>query len=150
MVPDYMKIKVEIKCADSRLYPQRVHDSDAGADLRSTESHEIYPGDVKLIDTGVAIKIPVGYVGLVVPRSSMGKVRVMLANTIGVIDAAYRGNIKVLLANDGEDPFIVTEHDTRIAQLLITPVMLAQFVPFSQGTWDDTGRSVGGFGSTGA
>lgn len=149
MVPDYMKIKVEIKCTDSRLAPQRAHESDAGADLRSTESIDIYPGEMHLVDTGVAIKVPVGYVGLVVPRSSMGKVRVMLANTIGVIDADYRGNVKVLLANDGENPFSITGADTRIAQLMIVPVMLAQFVPFSQGTWDDTGRSVGGFGSTG-
>lgn len=148
-VPAFLKTKVEVKCTDSRLYPVRAHSSDAGADLRSTSDHEIYPGESALVDTGVAVKIPVGYVGLVVPRSSMGKVRIMLANTVGVIDADYRGNIKVMLANDGENIFYVKEADTRIAQLIITPVMLATFVPFERGTWEDTERGSGGFGSTG-
>jgi len=148
-VPKFMQTEIEVKCTSPLLFPERAHASDAGADLRSAASHEIYPGEMDLIDTGVAIKIPVGYVGIVAPRSSMGKVRVSLANTIGVIDADYRGNIKVMLVNEGEDPFIIKEADTRIAQLMIVPVVLAKFVNFEKGTWDDTARSTGGFGSTG-
>lgn len=149
MVPEYMKLKINIKCNDPALYPQRVHESDAGADLRSSEDVEIYPGETKLVDTGVAIQIPYGMAGLVVPRSSMGKIRVMLANTVGVIDSDYRGNIKVLLANDGDDIFDIKAKDTRIAQLLIVPVLLAEFVKYTGDNWDNTARGVGGFGSTG-
>lgn len=141
--------KVEVMCYDSRLMPQRAHSTDAGADLRSTEPLEIYPGEMALVNTGVSIKIPLGYVGMVAPRSSMGKVRVTLANTLGIIDSDYRGNIKVLLVNEGTDPFIIKDCDTRIAQLLIVPVMLAEFVHYDGSTWNDTARDTGGFGSTG-
>lgn len=140
---------VDMKCEDSRLYPQRAHDTDAGADLRSNQDYEIYPGEMTLVDTGVALKIPGGYVGLVVPRSSMGKVDVSIANTVGVIDADYRGNILVRLVNRGEDPFIIKAYDTRIAQLIIMPILLAQFSPWKGAAWDDTARGTGGFGSTG-
>lgn len=149
MVPKYMIVDVEVNCPDSRSMPVRAHDSDAGADLRSINSCEVYPGEIQLVDTGVAIKIPVGFVGMVVPRSSMGKVRVGLANTVGIIDSDYRGNIKLMLVNDGVDPFIVKALDTRIAQLIIMPVVLANFVQFNNGMWDETARSTGGFGSTG-
>jgi dUTP pyrophosphatase len=71
---------------------------------------------------------------------------------VGVIDADYRGNIMVRLLNEGSEPYEVNAYATRIAQLIIMPVMLAEFRVFDPnvtGLWDDTERSTGGFGSTG-
>jgi dUTP pyrophosphatase len=132
--------------------PLRAHPTDAGADLFSTETKMLYPGGMYLFNTGVSVKIPSGYVGLVVPRSSQGKIKISIANTVGVIDADYRGNIMVRLLNEGSEPYEVNAYATRIAQLIIMPVMLAEFREFDPnvtGLWDDTERSTGGFGSTG-
>jgi len=147
-IPEYMQREVPMKLSPGAIAPERAHPSDAGADLRALEDYVIDPGFLKLIDTGVAVKIPVGCVGLVFPRSSMGKIRVTLANGTGVIDSDYRGNIKVMLVNEGNDPFVITKAETKIAQLVIMPIILANFVPF-ENTWDDTVRGTGGFGSTG-
>lgn len=147
-VPEYMQREVPMKLSPGAIAPDRAHSSDAGADLRALEDHVIDPGFLKLIDTGVALKIPVGCVGLVYARSSMGKIRVTLANGTGVIDSDYRGNIKVMLVNEGNDPFIITKAETKIAQLVIVPIILANFVTLDS-KWDDTVRGTGGFGSTG-
>ncbi len=142
---------VTIKLDDPRAMPYRAHPTDAGADLFSNAKVALYPGESKLIDTGVAVKVPVSYVGLVYNRSSQGKIRVSIPHSVGVIDSDYRGNIKVLLVNNGEDPYFIEQYTTRIAQLVITPVVLAEFHVFDPtitGLWDDTSRGTGGFGST--
>lgn len=151
-IPRFMQVPVDIKLDDPKLMPVRAHASDAGADLFSKDSIEIYPGEMKLVDTGISVKIPLGHAGLVFNRSSQGKIKVQIANGTGVIDSDYRGNIKVLLANNGDDPYKIEAANTRIAQLVIVPVVLAQFRVFDDsiiGRWDDTVRSTGGFGSTG-
>lgn len=148
-IPKYMQQIVMIKSSSPKLQPDRAHITDAGADLRSTTDVEIYPGELKMVDTGVSVAIPVGYVGLVFNRSSQGKIEVQLANAVGVIDSAYRGNIKVLLKNNGEDRYIIKAEDTRIAQLVITPIVLAYFEEYSGDNWENTSRGTGGFGSTG-
>jgi dUTP pyrophosphatase len=145
-------IPITIKLDDPRCTPVRAHPSDAGCDLVSKESITIYPGDQHLLDTGLAVKIPKNHVGLVFNRSSQGKLRVQIANGTGVIDSDYRGNIKVLLINNGLDPYVITEFNTRIAQLVIMPILLPEFRVFNPnvtGLWDDTIRGTGGFGSTG-
>ena len=130
--------------------PQRAHRTDAGADLFAwfPETHdqeiEIYPGEQKLVDTGIAIKIPEGFVGLIYNRSSQGKKGITIPHSVGVIDSDYRGNLKVLLKNISEDPYTIMQGD-RIAQLVIQPVQLVDFVD----SWNDTQRGTGGFGSTG-
>jgi dUTP pyrophosphatase len=141
-----------IQCLVSKgaKLPQRQHHYDAGADLFAwmpeelNQEIEIYPGDQKLIDTGIAVKIPHGFVGLVYNRSSQGKKGIQIPHSVGVIDAEYRGNIKVLLKNIGEDPYKIQCND-RIAQLVVQRVELCSFVD----TWNDTHRGTGGFGSTG-
>lgn len=151
-IPRFMQVPVDIKLDDPKLMPVRAHPSDAGADLFSKQSLDIYPGELKMVDTGVSVKIPLGHVGLVFNRSSQGKIKVQIANGTGVIDSDYRGNIKVLLANNGDDPYKVVEFSTRIAQLVIVPVVLAEFRVFDpsvMGLWEDTKRGTGGFGSTG-
>ena len=141
---------IETKLSDPRAAPIRAYQSDAGADLMSTQEFMLYPGYMKMLDTGVSVKIPVGFVGLVFNRSSQGKIEVQLANGTGIIDSAYRGNIKVLLKNNGENAYFIRAFETRIAQLIITPVVLARFVPTTdEANWEDTDRGTGGFGSTG-
>ena len=129
--------------------PKRAHSTDAGADLFAwfeddTQEIEIYPGEQKLVDTGVAVKIPVGFAGFVYNRSSQGKKGISIPHSVGVIDSDYRGNIKVILKNIGEDPYKIERGD-RIAQLVIQEVALASFTDI----WNDTSRGSGGFGSTG-
>lgn len=135
-----------IQClvTDKAFLPRRANPTDAGADLMSTENCEIYPGEQKLVDTGVAVKIPQGYAGFVFNRSSQGKKGITIPHSVGVIDADYRGNIKVILKNIGEDPYEIQRGD-RIAQLVIMPVVLTDFTDI----WNDTERGTGGFGSTG-
>lgn len=145
-------IPVKVKLSDPRCMPVRAHATDAGCDLISVEDKVIYPGDQFLLDTGFAIKIPKNFVGLVYNRSSQSKVRVQIANGTGIIDSDYRGNIKVMLVNNGLDPYHITAYTTRIAQLVIAPILIPKFEVFDPnviGTWDDTTRSTGGFGSTG-
>ena len=139
-------IRPSIKCKveDKAFLPRRANPTDAGADLMSTETLEIYPGEQKLVDTGVAVKIPEGYAGFVFNRSSQGKKGITIPHSVGVIDADYRGNIKVILKNIGEDPYKIEQGD-RIAQLVVVPVALCDF----EDIWNDTERGTGGFGSTG-
>lgn len=138
------KPAIKCKVEDKAFLPKRANPTDAGADLMSTEDCEIYPGEQKLVDTGVAVKIPEGYAGFVFNRSSQGKKGITIPHSVGVIDADYRGNIKVILKNIGEDPYKIERGD-RIAQLVVVPVVLCEF----EDIWNDTERGTGGFGSTG-
>jgi dUTP pyrophosphatase len=124
--------------------PERAHYDDAGADLFSYEDLEIYPNEQKLVDTGIAIKIPHGFAGFVYNRSSQGKKGITIPHSVGVIDSGYRDTIKVLLKNIGDDPYKIATGD-RIAQLVIQKVELVGF----KDIWNDSTRGTGGFGSTG-
>lgn len=124
--------------------PYRAHPTDAGADLFSNEDLEIYPNEQKLVDTGIAIKIPHGFAGFVYNRSSQGKKGITIPHSVGVIDSGYRDTIKVLLKNIGDDPYKIATGD-RIAQLVIQKVELVGF----KDIWNDSTRGTGGFGSTG-
>lgn len=141
---------IKVRLADPKAAPLRAHTSDAGADLFSTTTEMLYPGGMLTIDTGVSIAIPTRYVGLVCSRSGQGKIRVSLTNSIGVIDSEYRGNIKIMLLNEGDEPYEINKYATKVAQLMIVPILLPAFSPF-EGTleeWMDTDRGSNGFGST--
>ena len=140
----YIEQTIECRVDDAAFLPQRAHPNDAGADLKSTENLEIYPGEQKLVDTGVAVKIPEGYGGFIFNRSSQGKNGITIPHSVGVIDSDYRGNIKVILKNIGTEPYRIAI-GSRIAQLVIMPVLLCGFVD----AWNDTDRGTAGFGSTG-
>jgi len=135
---------IHCRVDDAAFLPCRAHPTDAGADLKSTETCEIYPGEQKLVDTGVAVKIPEGYGGFIFNRSSQGKKGITIPHSVGVIDSDYRGNLKVLLKNISGERYTVNTGD-RIAQLVVMPVLLCGFVD----AWNDTERGTGGFGSTG-
>lgn len=127
--------------------PAYSRDGDAAVDLRASESCYIKAGAVRLVDTGVRVAIPGGYVGLVCPRSGMAcKHEVTVINSPGVIDPNYRGSIKVGLVNHNSVGFDIREGD-RIAQLLIMPVTRVTFEQVEE--LDDTERGADGFGSSG-
>ena len=141
-------MKINFTCQDPRLTPKRANPTDAGADLRATEDTWINPGTTAMIDTGVAVAIPPYNVGLVFNRSSQGKQGIKIPHSVGVIDSDYRGNIKVLLENTSEVPYKIEGFNTRIAQLVIVPIVLVEYVLAD--TLPSTVRGTGGFGSTGA
>jgi dUTP pyrophosphatase len=142
--------KLQCQLQPGAKLPQRAHPDDAGADLAAwlpegVAQIEIYPGEQKMVDTGVALKIPPGYAGFVYNRSSQGKQGITIPHSVGIIDASYRGTVKVILKNLGEDPYVIKTGD-RIAQLVIQRVELVGFEDW----WNDSNRGTGGFGSTGA
>ncbi|MCM6763330.1 dUTP diphosphatase [Rathayibacter sp. ZW T2_19] len=128
--------------------PGYAHPGDAGADLLSTEDVVLEPGERASVGTGVAIALPEGHVGFVVPRSGLAfKHGITIVNAPGTIDAGYRGEIRVALLNtDTERAYRVTAGD-RVAQLVIVPVVRARFTPVDE--LPESVRGLGGFGSTG-
>ena len=120
---------------------------DAGLDLRASEAVTLEPGDRRLVPTGLAVAIPEGHAGLVLPRSGLAMQKgVTVLNAPGLIDSGYRGELKVLLVNHGLGA-IAIEHGERIAQLVIQPVTHARLVEVDR--LPDSARGEGGFGSTG-
>jgi dUTP diphosphatase len=137
-----------VKLNEKATLPTRVHDNDAGLDLYAAESARLAPGARVSVGTGLAVQIPDGVGGLVLPRSGLAlKQGVTLINSPGLIDPGYRGEVRVLLLNtDRTLEFQVSPGD-RIAQLLLVPVAHAR--PFQADALDDSTRGEGGFGSTG-
>lgn len=128
--------------------PGYAHPGDAGADLYLREAVTLAAGERRLVPTGVAVAIPEGYVGLVHPRSGLAfRAGLSIVNAPGTIDAGYRGEIKVCLINLDPSASIALERGDRIAQLVIQPVIRADFVEVD--TLDETDRGHGGHGSTG-
>ena len=127
--------------------PARAREHDAGLDLYAAEAVTLEPGARALIGTGIALAIPEGYAGLVLPRSGLAlRHGVTLLNTPGLIDAGYRGEVKVLLVNHGRVAAAIARGD-RIAQLVIQRVEPAELVEVEDLPSSD--RGAGGFGSTG-
>ncbi|MBL3700378.1 dUTP diphosphatase [Leucobacter luti] len=138
---------VEIQIRAERA-PRYAHADDAGADLMAAEAVTLAPGERALVGTGVAIALPEGYAGFVVPRSGLAaKHGITVVNSPGTIDAGYRGEIKVTLLNTDREAEFVVEAGDRIAQLIIMPVSRAVFVPVAE--LPESVRGTGGFGSTG-
>lgn len=129
--------------------PSQAHDDDAGYDLCAAHDAELAPGGGRaLVRTGLAVAIPPGRGGFVLPRSGLAlRHGVTLLNSPGLIDPQYRGELKVLMVNtDPAEPYSVRRGD-RVAQLVIQPV---EYVEWSVvGSLDETGRDTFGFGSTG-
>lgn len=128
--------------------PAQAHAGDAGMDLHADEAAHIDPGDRVSVGTGVAVAIPDGYAGFVLPRSGLAADHgITLVNTPGLIDAGYRGELRVLLLNtDRVRAFQVMPGD-RIAQLVVLKVEAPELAEV--GELSETARGEGGFGSTG-
>jgi dUTP pyrophosphatase len=129
--------------------PAAAHPGDAGLDLRSTVDVDVGPGQRVLVPTGVAVAIPDGHAGFVLPRSGLASKRgLTLANSPGLIDAGYRGEVTCAVVNlDGSASVRIAKGD-RIAQLVIVPI--ADVEPVWADELPDSERGSGGFGSTGA
>ena len=128
--------------------PTRAHDGDAGYDLHAAEAATIGPGERASVGTGIAVAIPEGQAGLVIPRSGLAaRHGISVVNAPGLIDSGYRGELRVLLLNtDRSEPFTIEPGD-RIAQLVLVRVEAEELEEVDE--LDETVRGVGGFGSTG-
>ena len=141
-----------MKLSFKRIHPDAVlpsyaHPGDAGMDVRSVEDLVIPAGGRVLVHTGLVAVIPEGYELQVRSRSGLAlKSGVAVLNSPGTVDAGYRGEIGVILANFGDGGFVVKKGD-RVAQLVTAPVTVAEI--FETDSVDATDRGAGGFGSTG-
>ncbi len=142
-------IQLPIKRLDPSVeLPSYAYSGDAGLDLRANEDVTLAPYERKLVSTGLAIAIPEGYAGFLQPRSGMALKRgLSLANTPGLIDAHYRGELKVIAVNLDAHESIHIERGERIAQLVIQKVPVVNLVEVDE--LDETDRGAGGFGSSG-
>lgn len=143
------ELNVSIKRLDPSVQlPSYAYEGDAGLDLRANETVTIAPFERVLIPTGLAIGLPDGYAGFVQPRSGLAlKLGLSIANTPGLIDAHYRGELKVIAVNLDAHETIVIERGERIAQLVIQQVPVVHLVEVDE--LDETDRGTGGFGSSG-
>jgi dUTP pyrophosphatase len=142
-------IRLEVQRLDPGLpLPSYAREGDAGLDLYAVETVTLAPGARAAVGTGIAVAIPSGCAGFVLPRSGLAlRHGLSLVNTPGLIDAGYRGEIRVVLVNhDLEAPVTLARGD-RIAQLVIQRVETAELVEVP--TLPSTARGAGGFGSTG-
>ena len=148
--PDVRAPRVAVRRLDPDLpLPSYAHPGDAGLDLYAREAVSLKPGERALVPTGIAVALPEGHVGLVHPRSGLAaRHGVTLVNAPGTIDAGYRGEIKVILANTDPHEPVHLERGSRIAQLLVQRVETAQIVEVDE--LPPSVRGSGGFGSTGA
>jgi dUTP pyrophosphatase len=136
------------KLKENAVLPTRAHEGDAGLDLHACEEAHIGPGERWSVGTGVAVEIPAGHAGLVLPRSGLAREHgISLVNAPGLIDSGYRGELRVLLLNnDPAEIFRVAVGD-RIAQLVLVPIAFAE--PVEAAALAESARGEGGFGSSG-
>jgi dUTP pyrophosphatase len=128
--------------------PLRAHPGAAGCDLFAAEAAQLEPGQRASVGTGIAVEIPEGSAGLVLPRSGLAaKHGISVVNAPGLIDAGYRGEVRVLLLNTDRDETFAIEPGDRIAQLVIVEVGDAE--PLEAESLAESARGEGGFGSTG-
>ena len=143
-----MNLRVRRLDPAARL-PTQAHDGDAGLDLRGLEAFELGPGERALVPTGLAVEIPPGYAGLVLPRSGLAaRHGIALVNAPGLIDSGYRGELAVLLLNTDREATFRAEAGDRIAQLVVVQAEAPRVVEVEALT--ETARGGGGFGSSGA
>lgn len=151
LVSGRQTVKVKItKLNPDAIIPEYAHVTDAGCDVCAVEEVTIGAGETKIVKTGLAVAIPVGYEIQVRPRSGLSyKTKLRVANAPGTIDTDYRGEIGIIINNTGDTPYVV-DKGMKIAQLLIAPTPMI--------TWEEvdsveelgsTDRGAGGFGSTG-
>lgn len=138
---------INIKLTGTTPCPSYAKPGDAGFDLslNITESVTLQPDQTTKVGFGIAMEIPEGYFGLVVPRSSLAKRNLMLCNTVGIIDSGYRGEILAFIRNVGTTEETLNPAD-RLFQLALIPVIQVAFNPVEQ--LSETARGEGGFGST--
>lgn len=147
MTPDSLDLPIK-RLDPSVELPCYAYAGDAGLDLRSSEELDLRPHERRLVSTGLAIAIPEGYAGFVMPRSGLAlREGLSMANTPGLIDSHYRGELKVCAVNLDATNSIHIERGERIAQLVILKVPTVSLREVQE--LDKTDRGTGGFGSSG-
>jgi dUTP pyrophosphatase len=142
-----MTLRVRRLHPDARL-PHRAHPDDAGLDLHALEPIRLAPGERALVRTGIAIELPPGHAGWVVPRSGLARtLGLTVVNAPGLVDAGYRGEVGVLLLNTDAGAVAELDAGERIAQLVVMAVAAPELVEVDE--LGATARGAGGFGSTG-
>ncbi len=139
----------KIRIVSETTIPKYATPGSAGFDLYCNNKEPIIakPHDLVAIPTGLKLQIPLGYFGAIYPRSSAGiKLRVRLANTTGIIDSDYRGEIVIFIINEGEEDLVINKGD-RLCQMVIQPYIQVDFEVVD--SLDETQRGEGGIGSTG-
>jgi dUTP pyrophosphatase len=132
---------------DGATLPARAYEGDAGLDLSACERVELGPGERAVVSTGLAVAIPKGHGGLVLPRSGLAvRHGIGMVNAPGLIDAGYRGELKIVLLNTDRNERFVVEPGMRIAQLVIVPVVLGE--PREGAELPGSERGERGFGSS--
>ncbi|MFT4048431.1 MAG: dUTP diphosphatase [Solirubrobacterales bacterium] len=138
-----------IKLRHDAIVPTQAHPGDAGSDLYAVEGVKLEPGERAKVATGIAIAIPDGHAGLVLPRSGLAhKHGITLTNTPGLIDSGYRGELQVLMLNTDRTKAYEVTAGERIAQLVITAYAAPEWTEVED--FETTVRGSGGFGSSGA
>jgi dUTP pyrophosphatase len=141
-----MEIEI-LKLNEAAIIPSYSHPGDAGLDLFAVEAQVIFPGETKLINTGIAIALPSGTEAQIRPRSGLAlKHSITVLNSPGTVDAGYRGEIGIILINLGKQPFQVLP-GMKIAQMVIASFIQAKLTLVNQ--LNATSRGIDGFGSTG-
>lgn len=143
-------VSVKIVNTSDNQLPTYAKEGDAGMDVCANETICLYPGETRIIKTGLFVAIPSGYEIQVRPRSGMSaRTNIRVANTPGTIDSNYRGEIGIILDNTGHDEYYINKGD-RIAQLVLNRVPFIRWYPVENvEALGDTNRGAGGFGSTG-
>src|SRR5215471_747259 len=144
-----MTAEIRIKMLDKTVpVPRYAHPGDAGLDLPSRVDMVLEPGQRAMVPTGIAVAIPQGYAGFVLPRSGLASRHgIALVNSPGLIDSGYRGEVAIVMINTDRHKSFEIKRGDRIAQLVIQQVVEATTVQVSG--LDETARGSGGFGSTG-
>lgn len=144
---DNIRVPIKILSRDAQI-PHMAYNGDAGVDLRSVERIVLKPQERAMVATGLAIALPEGYAGFILPRSGLAaKHGISIVNAPGLIDSNYRGELKVILLNTDPDNSITIEIGDRIAQLIVMPVPTINFEQVEELTESQRGES--GFGSSG-
>jgi dUTP pyrophosphatase len=143
-------LSLRVKRLDPRaVVPRRAHPGDAGLDLHALDDFELGPGQRAQIRTGIAIALPPGTAGLVLPRSGLAaRHGIALVNAPGLIDEGYRGELQILLLNTDREQTFRADAGDRIAQLVVVDVEAPEVVESDD--LEDTSRGGGGFGSSGS
>jgi dUTP pyrophosphatase len=141
-------MKIPLQRLDHGLpIPAHAHPGDGGVDLYARESVTLGAGQRAVVPTGIAVAIPSGFAGLVTPRSGLAaRNGISVVNGPGLVDAGYRGEIKVVLVNLSSEAFEIDRGD-RVAQFVVVPVVVQEYVPVEE--LPESTRGSGGFGSTG-
>jgi dUTP pyrophosphatase len=135
------------KIRPGAVLPSRAYDGDAGLDLAAAEAVVLAPGERAVVGTGLAVAVPEGHAGFVQPRSGLAaKHGITIVNAPGLVDSGYRGEVKVVLLNTGDEPFEV-EPGMRIAQFVVLPVAAVELVEVAD--LPETERGERGHGSSG-